>query len=173
VQRPSREGPLLLRQHRRLAERGIRVVCLDEMPNEQVLERQPIPGSIERREFEYTRHGTVNLLIFLVVHTGRMKAAILEADDAENLIPAPEAFRREHRRFRRVYLVQDGGCIHIDGQMADYFASCRGRWRPRLTPTHDAWLNRGEILNHAFGRRYLKPGSWASREAHIAHLMVS
>ena len=62
----------------RLARRGIWVVCADEMPNLQVLERTPIrraiPGSIEQREFEYTRHGTVNLLAFLVVHTGRMGA---------------------------------------------------------------------------------------------------
>ena len=41
----------------RLARQGISVVCADEMPNLQVLERQPIRravvGSIEQREFEY------------------------------------------------------------------------------------------------------------------------
>ena len=66
----------------RLAGQGIWVVCADEMPNLQVLEREPIrraiPGSIEQQEFEYTRHGTVNLLVFLVVHTGRMEAAVVE-----------------------------------------------------------------------------------------------
>ena len=68
----------------RLAERGIWVVCTDEMPNKQVLERKPIrraiPGSIEQREFEYTRHGTVNLLTFLVVHTGEMALACLGSE---------------------------------------------------------------------------------------------
>ena len=48
--------------------RGIWVVCGDEMPNRQVLERVPIrrgiPGSIEQQEFDYTRHGTVNILEF-------------------------------------------------------------------------------------------------------------
>ncbi len=62
----------------RLARRGYWVVCADEVPNFQVLERRPIrrsvPGSIEQQEFDYTRHGTVNLLAFLVVHTGRMRA---------------------------------------------------------------------------------------------------
>ena len=61
----------------RLAEQGVWVVCADEMPNKQVLERCPIrraiPGSIEQQEFEYTRHGTVNILTFLVVHTGRWR----------------------------------------------------------------------------------------------------
>jgi hypothetical protein len=40
-----------------LACRGFWVVCADEMPNRQVLERVPIrrgkPGSIEQQEFDY------------------------------------------------------------------------------------------------------------------------
>jgi len=47
----------------RLARKGIWVVCTDEVPNLQVLERKPlrqaIPDHIEQQEFEYTRHGTV------------------------------------------------------------------------------------------------------------------
>ena len=103
----------------RLAEQGIWVVCADEMPNLQVLERDPIrraiPGSIEQQEFEYTRHGTVNLLVFLVVHTGEMELACLEANDAEHYIPALEAFRRRHRELRGVFLIHDGGPSHIAG----------------------------------------------------------
>jgi len=45
----------------RLADQGIWVVCVDEIPTFQVLERNPIrraiPGSIEQQEFDYTRHG--------------------------------------------------------------------------------------------------------------------
>ena len=33
----------------------------------------PIPGFDRAQEFEYIRHGTVNLLLFLIVHTGRME----------------------------------------------------------------------------------------------------
>src|SRR5256884_119629 len=48
-----------------LAYEGIWTVAVDEMPNLQVLERRPIrraaPGLVERQEFEYVRHGTVNL----------------------------------------------------------------------------------------------------------------
>src|SRR5246127_5132913 len=44
----------------RLAEQGVWVVCVDEIPSFQVLERTPIrraiPGSIEQQEFDYTRH---------------------------------------------------------------------------------------------------------------------
>jgi hypothetical protein len=157
----------------RLAERGIWVVCLEEMPNEQVLERCPIrraiPGSIEQREFEYTRHGTVNILTFLMVHTGRMEAAILKANDAKHLIPALEAFRREHHRLRGVFLVLDGGGSHIADEAVRYFAGSGGWWRPRLMPAHAWWLNQGE----AFGLRYLKRGLWTGRVEYIAHVMAS
>jgi hypothetical protein len=84
-----------------------------------------------------------------------------------------EAFRREHRRLRGIFLIQDGGASHTAAKTAGYFAACRGWWRPRLTPAHASWLNQGELLNHAFGQRYLKRGSWTSREEYIAHVMAS
>lgn len=55
----------------RLIDNGFLVVCVDEMPNLQAIERNPIrpaiPHSIEQQEFEYTRHGTVNVLLFLSI----------------------------------------------------------------------------------------------------------
>jgi hypothetical protein len=58
-----------------LFRRGELVICLDEKPNLQALSRiaprQPMqPGRIERREFEYKRHGTVNFLVALNVYDG-------------------------------------------------------------------------------------------------------
>jgi hypothetical protein len=158
----------------RLAQQGIWVVCTDEMPNKQVLERRPIrraiPGSIEQQEFEYTRHGTVNLLTSLVVHTGEMALTCLGANNGDHYIPALEDFRRAHRTLRGIFLVHDGGPSHTAGKTSDYFAGCRGWWRPRLTPAHASWLNQGELLNNAFGHRYLERGSWTSREGYIAHV---
>lgn len=161
----------------RLARRGYWVVCADELPNFQVLERHPIrrsvPGSIEQQEFDYTRHGTVNLLAFLVVHTGRMRAVILEQNDAANYIPALEQFRCRHRWLRGAYLIHDGGPSHIAGATADYFGRCHGWWRPRLTPARASWLDQAELLIHAFSDRYLKRGSWNDRDQFIQHVMDS
>jgi hypothetical protein len=110
----------------RLARRGIWVVCTDEMPNKQVLERRPIrraiPGSIEQQEFEYTRHGTVNILTFLVVHTGEMEAVCLEANDAEHYVPELERFRRAHRRLRGLFLIHDGGPSHTAAKTTHYLS---------------------------------------------------
>jgi hypothetical protein len=147
------------------------------MPNEPGPERCPIrraiPGSIEQREFVYTRHGTVDILTFLEVHTRRMEAAIPEANEAGHLIPVLEAFRREHDRLPGDFLALDGGGSQIADETTHDFAGCGGRWRPRLTPTHASWLHQGEIHNHAFGLPRLKRGSWTGREEYIAHVMAS
>lgn len=161
----------------RLAACGIWVVCADEMPNCQVLERVPIhraiPGSIEHVEYDYSRHGTVNILNFLIVHSGKMEAHCLEANDAEHYVAALRYFRRRHHWLNAIYLVHDGGSSHVAQCTKDYFARCHTWWRPRLTPARASWLDQAELLNHAFGRRYLKRGSWASRAAYIEHIMAS
>jgi hypothetical protein len=161
----------------RLAGRGLWVVCTDEVPNLQVLQRDPIrraiPGHIEQQEFEYTRHGTVNLLLFLVVHTGQMELTALKANDAAHYIPALRAFRQRHRRLKGVFLVHDGGASHIAQGTADYLGGCAGWWRPRLTPAHASWLNQAELLVGAFGGRYFKRGSWVTRGEFIEHVLAS
>ena len=43
----------------------------------------------------------------------------------------------------------------------------------RLTPAHASWLNQAELLVKAFGGRYLKRGSWASRAEFIEHVLAS
>jgi len=161
----------------RLARRGIWVVALDEKPNHQVVERTPIrravPGSIEQQEFEYTRHGTVNLLFFLVVHSGRMEVAVEAAKDAQHYTRELRAFRRRHRHLKGVFLVQDGDPSHTAAATAAYWERCGGWWRPRFTPVHASWLNQAEPLIGAFAYRYLKRGSWASRQEFIEHVLAA
>jgi hypothetical protein len=161
----------------RLAHQKRWIVCLDEMPNLQVLERCPIrrakPGQIERLEFEYTRHGTVTLLVFLIVHTGRMEAVCLENKNAENLIQALKSFQKRHRHLQGVFLILDNDGIHTAHKTKDYFAQTQDFWHPRHTPPHASWLNQAELLNQAFGSRYLKRQSWTSREEFIRHIEAS
>jgi DDE superfamily endonuclease len=161
----------------RLAREGIWTVAVDEVPNLQVLERRPlrraIPGSVEQQEFEYTRHGTVNLLLFLVVHTGRMEVVAEARKDAGHYIGELKGFRRRHRGLKGVFLIQDGDPSHTAGETREYWSGCGGWWRPRFTPAHASWLNQAELLVGAFGGRYLKRASWASREEFIEHVLAS
>lgn len=161
----------------RLAEQGIWVVCVDEIPTFQVLERDPIrraiPGSIEQQEFDYTRHGTVNMLVFLIVHSGLMELAFLASNDAAHYLPELKLFQRQHKELQGIFLIQDGGSSHIAGSTQNYFAESQGWWRPRYTPANASWLNQAEILIHAFKHYYLKRGSWKSQEEFKTHVLAS
>ena len=64
-----------------LAEQGGQTVSVDEMTGIQALERAakslPMkPGRVERREFEYIRHGTKALIAAFDVATGQVRGTI-------------------------------------------------------------------------------------------------
>src|SRR5271166_5328361 len=160
----------------RLAEQGIWVVCVDEIPTFQVLQRpirRGIPGSIEQQEFDYTRHGTANLLVFLVVHSGLMELAFLAKNDAAHYLPELQLFRKHHKELRGIFLVQDGGPSHIAGGTQRYFGESKGWWKHRFTPANASWLNQAEILIHVFKHYYLKRASWKTQEEFRTHVMAS
>ena len=161
----------------RLAEQGIWVVCVDEVPTFQVLERDPlrraIPGSIEQQEFDYTRHGTANLLVFLVVHTGIMELVLLAKNDHEHYLPELRLFHQHHKELKGVFLIQDGGPSHIAAETKRYFANSQGWWKPRYTPANASWLDQAEILIHAFKHYYLKRNSWKTQEQFKTHVLAS
>lgn len=161
----------------RLAAQGVWVVCVDEVPTFQVLERRPIrraiPGSIEQQEFDYTRHGTVNMLVFLVVHTGLMELAFLERNDHDHYLPELELFHQHHPELHGVFLIQDGGPSHIAAETQSYFAKSHGWWKPRYTPANASWLDQAEILIHAFKHYYLKRESWKTQEQFKTHVLAS
>jgi DDE superfamily endonuclease len=63
----------------RLAQEGEQMVSTDELTGVQALERKhpglPLaPGKVERREFEYVRHGTRSFILSRDVVTGKLLA---------------------------------------------------------------------------------------------------
>nr|WP_224365397.1 transposase [Hyalangium versicolor] len=116
-----------------LAEQGEVVLCVDEKPNIQALERRrPTrtmrPGLIEQQEFEYVRHGTVNFLVKLVVPTGLMRGWCLEHNDSASLRAVLPQLLGEHRDARRIHLIWDNGASPI-------FREEAGRAAPNSAPT--------------------------------------
>jgi hypothetical protein len=162
-----------------LAQRGELVLCVDEKPNLQALERrcptQPMqPGRIARREFEYIRHGTVTFLTLFNVLTGAMWGTCLEANDSAHFIPAVERglIQRSIRRASRIHLILDNGASHIAQDTRAWFASLP--WlRVLYTPAHASWLDQAELLLRAFSDRYLLHLDVPSRPALITHLNES
>jgi transposase len=161
-----------------LLERDQIILALDEKPNLQALERaRPkqamSPRQIERQEFEYVRHATVNFLVILIVHSGQMRACCLEKNDSEHLCRALVQLLGPFRKWRRVHLIWDGGPSHTAGPTQSFLRSY-GNWlRVVPTPAHTSWLNQAELLLKSFEVRYLKRGSCSSRRGLIDHLYDS
>lgn len=154
------------------------VIAVDEKPNLQALERaRPTQGmrsgQIERREFEYVRHETVNFLAVLILHSGEMQACCLDKNDSEHLCRALPRLLDAFRPWRRVHLIWDGGPSHASAATSTFLRSY-GTWlRVLFTPAHAEWLNQAELLLKNFSLHYLKRGSWRSRQELIDHLYAS
>jgi hypothetical protein len=161
-----------------LWQRGEVVLALDEKPSLQALERcapiQPVrPGQLERHEFEYMRHGTVNLLVGLNVYNGRMWAECPERNDSAHFQPALRRFLHPYGWARRIHLILDEGPSHVSASTQACFARYGRRLRVLLTPVDASWLNQAELLLDAFTVRYLQRGDWSGQSKLVAHLLRS
>ena len=161
-----------------LVKRGEVVIALDEKPGIQVLERRwPArrmrPRQIEHQEFEYIRHGTVNFLVALVVHTGRMHGWCLQHNNSEQLCRVLPQLFEQHRKAKRIHIIWDGGASHISAYTRGFLRPYKPWVRTLLTPAHASWLNQAELLLRSFAHHYLRRGSWTSMQKMIEHLNTS
>lgn len=170
----------------------------DELTGMQALERKaptkPMrPGLIERREFEYIRHGTQSAIVSFDVATGKVAHASLgptrtEADFVahirETIATDPEASwlfivdqLNTHQSMGLVELVaelcglsdkveqlkQERRLKHMVNRKM-FLNDPVHRIQFIYTPTHTSWLNQVEIWFSILVRRVLKRGDFSSVE---------
>lgn len=180
-----------------LAEQGERVLSTDELTGVQALERAHpgLPmgqGKVERREFEYIRHGTTSFMITRDVVSGHIVAPTSgptrTADDflahVRQVVATDPAATRWH-------FVADNLNIHLSTPLVRYVAAVsgvtddlgkpgsRGILRTRhtraaflanprhtivfhYTPKHASWMNQVEIWLSILTRKVLRRGSFTS-----------
>lgn len=137
-------------------------VCLDEKPvvlHAEVREGLPPKlGQVERRDYEYERHGTANLFVMVEPLAGWRHVAVTEhrtkQDYAERL---RELVEERYPDAERIYLVQDNLNTHTAGALYETFPPHQARTiLDRLefhpTPKHGSWLNQAEIEICVFER---------------------
>lgn len=144
------------------------VVSVDERT--QMVVRQPTrpskpmrPGTPERREFEYRRHGVQSLLAALLVHEGRVIGRVEETHSRVEFIRFLELIDRETPRDKDLHMILDNLQVHKTPEVNAWLER-HPRFHLHFTPTHASWLNQIEIWFSILGRRLLRRGIFTSKE---------
>ncbi len=145
------------------------VLCIDEKPGIQVLERRhptrpPARGRVRRLEFEYKRHGTVSLMAAFEVHSGRVRGECISRNDSETFIRFLKRLMRAYPK-TKLYLVLDNGASHCSKATRAFLNEHSDLLVPVYLPTHASWLNQIEIWFSALSRHALRNTSFPNKEA--------
>lgn len=121
------------------------------------------PGQVERREFEYIRHGTVSLMAAMNVTTGTVHPKVIKKNDSDTFIEFLSELAETVDPTRKIHLILDNGSSHTSKQTRRWLAE-HPRFTVTYTPCHASWLNMIEIFFSILTRRMLRRGDFASRD---------
>ncbi len=139
------------------------VVCLDEKPVQLLADtREPLPprpGRAARRDYEYTREGTVNLFVaFEPLANWRDLRVTRQRTRQDFAAFLTDLVEGRYREAQKVVVVMDNLNTHSPGSLYELLpAAVAKRIADRLeihyTPKHGSWLNMAEIEFSVVGKR--------------------
>jgi transposase len=131
------------------------VVCFDETPTQLTGEKRtplpPEPGQPRRYDYEYRRHGTANLFVFLDAHRPWRHVKVTEQRSARDFAACMRDLVDTHYpTARRIRVVLDNLSTHTPAALYAAFPPAEARRILRVlefhyTPKHASWLNMVEI----------------------------
>lgn len=131
------------------------VVCMDEASKQLVGEVKRsipcMPGRPARIDYEYERHGTANLFMFVEPLAGRRRVSVTDRRTAVDWAQQVKRLLDEDYPYARVVrLVMDNLNTHHLGSLYEAFEPAEARrlaerLELHFTPKHGSWLNIAEI----------------------------
>jgi len=151
--------------YKRPYDKDFPVVCMDESPKQLIEEARkslPIkPGQETRVDYEYIRHGVVNIFMANEPLMGKRMVEITESKTKKDWAGFIKKIADEqYPDAKRITLVMDNFKTHDPSAFYETFEPEEAkllwdRFEFVFTPKHGSWLNMAEIELHVLNGQYL------------------
>ncbi len=149
------------------------VLCVDEKPNIQALERKT--GYIETdsrkivRAYQstYKRHGVLNLFAALEVATGRVQGRSTKLKKRDDFLGFMDRIVSDYPPGQEIHVILDNYSTH---KRNEEWQSHHPDVAFHFTPTSASWLNQVEIFFSIMARKSLKGASFTSTKELASHI---
>jgi transposase len=130
------------------------------------------PDQPARREFEYVRHGTADLLAALALRTGLVYGIVRPRHRSAEFIELLRLLDALVPKGRVIHLILDPVKLHRSAEVAVHVAYRPWRFQFHWLPVHGSWLSFIEAWFAILSKKCLDRSEWADFEAAAADLLA-